>query len=265
VYGSTAGVAGIVRSTCAGGCSRRRWELRPNHDDLVQSSGMVSFTGCRRDYVHKEPKNGAEDYPVYAHRRSGGVRRPWTGLSSEANSDSSLGELHRGVHSLLRGSDGVGKGSAGRSTVVGGSGGREHAVHGQTPVVLGSGEVERVRRGTVKVPGCFIGAGAGHGAGWTLARRGARGARVGRALASPERVEHVSLLSALVLAPAEQPIVRISPYGLCKTSSLHLGLPSSCKFQGKIGSGLEDMVAPSLVCLHCSTRDKTGANPCQTV
>jgi hypothetical protein len=25
------------------------------------------------------------------------------------------------------------------------------------------------------------------------------------------------------------------------------------------------MVAPSLVCLHCSTRDKTGANSCQTV
>jgi hypothetical protein len=143
--------------------------------------------------VHKESKNGAEDYPVYARRRSGGVRRPWTGLSGEANSDSSLGELHRGVHSLLRGLDGVGKGPVGRSTVAGGSGGRGHAVHGQTPVVLDSGEVERVRRGTVEVPGCFIGAGTGHGAGWALARRGARGARVGRALASLERVEHVAV------------------------------------------------------------------------
>jgi hypothetical protein len=141
--------------------------------------------------VHKESKNGAEDYPVYARRWSGGVRRPLTGLSGEANSDSLLGELHRGVHSLLRGSDEVGKGSAGQSTVAGGSGGRGHAVHGQTPVVLGSGEVERVRRGMVEVSRCFIGAGAGHGVGWTLARRGARGARVGRALASPERVEHV--------------------------------------------------------------------------
>jgi hypothetical protein len=73
------------------------------------------------------------------------------------------------------------------------------------------------------------------------------------------------LLSALVLAPAEQPNVRILPYGLCKISSLHLGLPSSCEFQEEIGSGLGDMVAPSLVCLHCSTRDKIGANPCQTV
>jgi hypothetical protein len=119
--------------------------------------------------VHEESKNGAEDYPVYARRRSGGVRRPWTGLSGEANFDSSLGELHRGVHSLLRGLDGAGKGSAVRSTVAGGSGGRGHAVHGQTPVGLSSGEVERVRRGTVKVPGCFIGAGAGHGASLALA------------------------------------------------------------------------------------------------
>jgi hypothetical protein len=141
--------------------------------------------------VHKELKNGAEDYPVYARRRSGGVRRPWTGLFGKANSDSSLGELHRGVLSLLRGSDGVGKGSVGRSMVAGGSGGRGHAVHGQTPVVLGSGEVKRVRRGTVKVPGGFIGAGAGHGAGWALARHWAR---VGRALASPECVEHVAVV-----------------------------------------------------------------------
>jgi hypothetical protein len=93
------------------------------------------------------------------------------------------------VHSLLRGLDGVGKGPVGRSTVAGRSGGRGHTVHGQTPVGLGSSEVERVRRGTVEVPRGFIGAGAG----WALARRGARGARVGRALASPERVEHVAV------------------------------------------------------------------------
>jgi hypothetical protein len=143
--------------------------------------------------VHKESRNGAEDYLVYARRRSGGVRRPWTGLSDEANFDSSLEELHRGVHSLLRGMDGAGKGSADRSTVAGGSGSRGHAVHRQTPVGLGSGEVQRVRRGTIKVPRGFIGAGAGHGVGWSLARRGAREARVGRALASPERVEHVAV------------------------------------------------------------------------
>jgi hypothetical protein len=132
--------------------------------------------------VHKESKNGAEDYPFYARRRSDGVRRPWTGLSGEANLDSSLGELHRG------GLDGVGKGLAGRSTVAGRSGSRGHAVHGQTPVSLGSGEVERARRGTTEVPGGFIGAGARNGAGWALARRGALEVGRGRALARAERV-----------------------------------------------------------------------------
>jgi hypothetical protein len=125
--------------------------------------------------VHKESKNGAEDYPVYAHRRSGEVRRPWTGFSGEANSDPLLGELHQGVHSLLRGLDGVGKGFVGRSTVAGARVAAGTPCMGQTPVVSGSGEVERARRGTTEVPGCFIGAGAGHGAGLALARRGARG------------------------------------------------------------------------------------------
>jgi hypothetical protein len=73
------------------------------------------------------------------------------------------------------------------------SGGRGHAVHGQTPVSLSSGEVERVRRGTVKVPGHFIGTGAGHGAGLALARREAREVGRGRALARAERVEHVEV------------------------------------------------------------------------
>jgi hypothetical protein len=69
--------------------------------------------------VHKESKNGAEIYPVYVHRWSGEVRRPWTGFSGEAKSDSLLGELHRGVHGLFRWSGVAGKGSAGRSTVAG--------------------------------------------------------------------------------------------------------------------------------------------------
>jgi hypothetical protein len=74
-----------------------------------------------------------------------------------------------------------------------GSGGRGHAVHGQTLVSLSSGKVERMRRGTVKVPGRFIGTGAGHGAGLALARRGAREVGRGRALVRAERVEHVEV------------------------------------------------------------------------
>jgi hypothetical protein len=66
-------------------------------------------------------------------------------------------------------------------------------MHEQPTVSLSSGEVEHVRRGTVEVTGRYIGAGAGHGVSWPLARRGARGGACGRALASSERVEHVAL------------------------------------------------------------------------
>jgi hypothetical protein len=58
--------------------------------------------------------------------------------------------------------------------------------------------------------------------------------------------------------------VQILSQDLCKISSLHLELSSSCEFEGEIGSGLEDMVVPSLVCLHCSSRNKTDAKPFQT-
>jgi hypothetical protein len=69
--------------------------------------------------VRRESENGAETYPVYVHRRSGETRRPWTGFSGEAKFDSLLGELHRGMHGLLRGTGAAGRGSVGRSTVAG--------------------------------------------------------------------------------------------------------------------------------------------------
>jgi hypothetical protein len=101
--------------------------------------------------VRKESKNGAETYPVYVHRRSGEVRRPWTGFSGEAKSDSLLQELHRGMHGLFRGSGVAGKGSAGRSTVAEARVAAGTPFAGQTPGVSGSGEVERARRSTVNV------------------------------------------------------------------------------------------------------------------
>jgi hypothetical protein len=45
MYGSTVGMVGITRSTCAGGCPHRRRVCRPIHVDLVQSNGTVSSTG----------------------------------------------------------------------------------------------------------------------------------------------------------------------------------------------------------------------------
>jgi hypothetical protein len=118
-YGSTAVVGGIGRSTCAGGWTRRRRVLRPNHGDIGQSKGTESFTGCQAIDSCKESENDLPWRSVYACRRSGEVRRPWTGFSCEAKFDSSLGELHRGTQGLLRGLNGVGRGSAGQSMVAG--------------------------------------------------------------------------------------------------------------------------------------------------
>jgi hypothetical protein len=73
-----------------------------------------------------------------------------------------------------------------------------------------------------------------------------------------------SCSSAKVLAPVELPNVRISPNVLCKISSWHLELASSCEFQRKIWPSLEDMLAPSLVGLHCSPVTKIDAKLCQT-
>jgi hypothetical protein len=101
--------------------------------------------------VRKESKNGAEAYPVYVHRRLGEVWRPWTGFSGEAKSDSLLGELHQGMHSLFRGSGVAGKGCTGWSTVVGDRVAAGTPFARQTPVISGSGEVERARRITVDV------------------------------------------------------------------------------------------------------------------
>jgi hypothetical protein len=57
--------------------------------------------------------------------------------------------------------------------------------------------------------------------------------------------------------------MQILPKILCKVSSLCQGVSVLCQFQVKIWSGVGDMVAPSQVCLDCSSRDKTHVNSCR--
>jgi hypothetical protein len=223
----------------------------------------MSFTGWCWGYVHNESKNGTEDYPVYVHRRSGEVRRPWTGFSGEAKSNSLLEELHRGVHSLFQGLDGVGKGSASRSMVAGARVAAGTPCKGQTPVVSGSGEVERARRSTVDAWGWFIGAGASRRRGHGLAWREARGVGRGRALARAERVEHVEVF----FCPSSKACwdhIRVNlGKNPVQTSSWHLWLSLVCEFQGKISPRLEDMRTPNLALSPCPLRDKNDAKTCQ--
>jgi hypothetical protein len=160
--------------------------------------------------VRKESKNGAETYPVYVHRRSGEVRRPWTGFSGEAKSDSLLGELHRGMHSLFRGSGVARKGSAGRSTVAGDRVAAGTPFAGQTPVIFGSGEVEITRGSTVEASVGFYRRGREQE---TQARLGAARGTRGRALGVLWRAKSASntwkCSSALVQQLAEIASVRI--------------------------------------------------------
>jgi hypothetical protein len=48
-------------------------------------------------------------YPVYVRRRSEGVQRPWTGLSGEADFDSSLGSFTEVCSVVSEGRTGLGK------------------------------------------------------------------------------------------------------------------------------------------------------------
>jgi hypothetical protein len=53
-YGSSAVVAGVGWSTCAGGGARRRRGIRPAHGAIVRLNGSGSFTRGRGRYVDEE-------------------------------------------------------------------------------------------------------------------------------------------------------------------------------------------------------------------
>jgi hypothetical protein len=75
----------------------------------------------------------------------------------------------------------------------------------------------------------------GHGRGVDTARGYARGLSVEGVLWRCQGASNTwPCSSAQVLVPAEVTNVQISPRVLCKIYSWHLGLASSCMFQGKI-------------------------------
>jgi hypothetical protein len=93
-YGLTAVVAGIDRSTCAGGGTRRRRELRPNHGNIVQLNGTRSSTGWCRGHTYKELENGAETHPVHVLRRGSELRRARLRYSGGGGPRFKFGKLH---------------------------------------------------------------------------------------------------------------------------------------------------------------------------
>jgi hypothetical protein len=254
--GSWAVVAGVGLAACTGDRARRRHVLQPAHGGRTESKCSGSFTGGQQCHRCKELKGGSPCSSVYARRRSDEVRRWQSGTSGEVVFGLRVREA---LQSSWEASWGFGLDGGGSEWPV--HGGRARATTSTpcaegTPTISCSGGAESERGSTVMASFCFIGTGTGVGV-WGRAPE--------RALARQDRSNTCACLSALVQALAEQPNVRISPKILCKVSCMSLGLSSLFEFQVKIWSGLWDMVAPSQVCQHCSTRNKTHVKPCQMV
>jgi hypothetical protein len=75
VCGSSPGMVGVGRSTCAGGGSRRRRGIRPAHSKIAQSSESRGFTGGQGSRRRKELKNGLPGSLVYVRWLAAEVRR----------------------------------------------------------------------------------------------------------------------------------------------------------------------------------------------
>jgi hypothetical protein len=82
--GSSPGMVGVGRSTCAGGWVRRWRVFRLAHSAIVQLVSLEGFTRWHRGGTWKEFENGAETYPIHIRRWAEEVRRGWIGVSSEA-------------------------------------------------------------------------------------------------------------------------------------------------------------------------------------
>jgi hypothetical protein len=74
VCGSSLGMVGVGRSTCAGGGAHRRRGLRPIQGGRVQLNWSVSFTRDQGRRRREELKNGLPNSSVYARWRATEVR-----------------------------------------------------------------------------------------------------------------------------------------------------------------------------------------------
>jgi F0F1-type ATP synthase membrane subunit c/vacuolar-type H+-ATPase subunit K len=151
-------------------------------------------------------------------------------------------------------------GCLGRSTVAGACAAAGTGFSGQTPVNSCSGEVRSERGCTVETGVGFIAVGAGVGVGAGLTWCGA--ARAGRAPRACSSVARTRRTRGRVHLPK---FLRLQSSQTCESRQMscarwHLELASSCESQGKIWPSLEDMGAPSLVCLHCSPATKRMPN-----
>ena len=74
VCGTSTEMAGVGRSTHAGGDARWRRGVRPGHGEIEQLDGSERFTGCQRRCGRKELVGDSLDSSVHVRRRKTEVR-----------------------------------------------------------------------------------------------------------------------------------------------------------------------------------------------
>jgi hypothetical protein len=127
VCGSVSEMAGVGRSSRAGGVAHRRRVIQPNHGGIAQSSELGSFTGSQGGCRCKEFVNGSRGSPVYMQWRAAEVRRGRARCSGGAGSRLKFGKasgpLGEPVQGLGRGwgsTEEAGYGDRARAVVAGG-------------------------------------------------------------------------------------------------------------------------------------------------
>jgi hypothetical protein len=103
VCGSVSEMAGVGRSSHAGGGARRRRVIRPNHGAKAQSSELGSFTGSQGGCRRKDLVNGSPGSPVYAWGQAAEVRRGCARCSGGAGSRLKLGKASRPLGEAFQG------------------------------------------------------------------------------------------------------------------------------------------------------------------
>jgi hypothetical protein len=73
--GSSSGMAGVGRTSCAGREARQRRGSRPNHGGITQSIELGSFTGGQGSRRREQLENGVPGSSVYARWQAAEVRR----------------------------------------------------------------------------------------------------------------------------------------------------------------------------------------------
>jgi hypothetical protein len=140
--GSVSEMAGVGRSSRAGGGARQRRVIQPNHDGIAQPSELGSFTESQRGCRRKEFVNGSHGRPIYVRWRATKVRRGCARGSGGARSRLKLGKASRPLGEAFQGL-GRGWGSTekasygGRARSVVASGGA--CLSRRTSVTTGSG------------------------------------------------------------------------------------------------------------------------------